>query len=88
MRSITEADLLAQVETALGGTADPEGAMSVKELSRALDIPAERVRDRLKELIEQEVVEVCRVPRTTMTGTISRRLCYRLAKQPERVRGE
>ena len=35
MSSITEAELLQQVQQALGGTADPEGAMSVKELSKA-----------------------------------------------------
>ena len=80
MSSITEQELLAQVQKALGGTADPEGAMSVKELSKALDITAEQVRDRLKELISQGSVEICRVPRTTMTGVVSRRYCYRLVR--------
>jgi predicted ArsR family transcriptional regulator len=88
MSSVTEAELLQQVQQALGGTADPEGAMSVKELSKALDITAEQVRDRLKELISQGSVEICRVPRTTMTGVVSRRYCYRLVRGTEDLQSE
>lgn len=82
MSSITESELLAQVEKALGGTADPEGAMSVLELTEALGLTPDSVRTRLKQLIKQGMVEVCRVPRTTMTGIVSRRHCYRLVKKP------
>ncbi len=81
--AITEADLLEQVQNALDFASDPEGAVSTKELSEALNIPAEKVRTRLRKLIEQNVVEVVKVPRTNIVGVVQHQFCYRLVQNPE-----
>lgn len=77
--SITETELLQQVQAALFEASDPEGAMSVAELSEATDMPEPAVRRRLKKLINQGEVEVVKVPRTNIVGIVSRQYCYRSA---------
>ena len=81
--SVTETELLQQVQTALFEASDPEGAMSVVELSEATDMPEPAVRRRLKKLIAQGDVEVVKVPRTNIVGTVARQYCYRMVTPKE-----
>jgi len=78
--SVTEADLLEQVQWALYNTADPEGAMSVIELAEALEMAPQAVRTRLKQLIKNGNVEVVKVPRTNIVGIVAKQYCYRIVK--------
>ena len=86
--SITETELLQQVQVALFEASDPEGAMSVTELSEATDMPEPAVRRRLKKLINQGKVEVVKVPRTNIVGIVSRQYCYRSATRQKPFENE
>tara|TARA_A100001515_G_scaffold24073_2_gene18577 strand:+ start:1402 stop:1665 length:264 start_codon:yes stop_codon:yes gene_type:complete len=86
--SITETELLQQVQAALFEASDPEGAMSVAELSEATDMPEPAVRRRLKKLINQGEVEVVKVPRTNIVGIVSRQYCYRSATRQKPFENE
>jgi predicted ArsR family transcriptional regulator len=79
----TEAELLAQVQDALTLSSDPEGAVSTIELSEALGIPPNAVRERLRKLIANGTVEVVRVPRTNIVGVVQHQYCYRLFRKEE-----
>ncbi len=80
---VTETELLEQVQKALFETSDPAGAMSVFELSEATDMPEPAVRRRLRKLINQGEVEVVKVPRTNIVGTVARQYCYRMVTPRE-----
>tara|TARA_R110002020_G_scaffold222081_1_gene430540 strand:- start:503 stop:772 length:270 start_codon:yes stop_codon:yes gene_type:complete len=80
MAGVTEAELLEQVQEALDTPTSEDGAMSVVELSEALDLPASSVRNRLRKLLESGSIELVRVRRTAMHGIVSRRVAYRTIK--------
>ena len=80
---VTETELLQQVQKALFETSDPAGAMSVFELSESTGMPEPAVRRRLRKLINQGDVEVVKVPRTNIVGTVARQYCYRVVQPKE-----
>jgi predicted ArsR family transcriptional regulator len=81
MAGVTEAELLQQVQEALDTPPSEDGAMSVVELSEALDMTASAVRGRLRKLIASGSVELVRVRRRAMHGIVSRRVAYRTVKK-------
>ena len=80
---VTETELLQQVQKALFETSDPAGAMSVFELRESTGMPEPAVRRRLRKLINQGDVEVVKVPRTNIVGTVARQYCYRMVTPKE-----
>tara|TARA_R110001583_G_scaffold162369_2_gene314580 strand:- start:735 stop:989 length:255 start_codon:yes stop_codon:yes gene_type:complete len=71
-----EAELLQQVQDALTVTETEDGAMTVMQLAKALDISAEKVRIRLRRLMEEGVIELVKVRRRKMNGVISPVVAY------------
>ena len=80
---VTETELLQQVQKALFETSDPAGAMSVVELSESTGMPEPAVRRRRRKLINEGDVEVVKVARTNIVGTVARQYCYRMVTPKE-----
>jgi len=78
-----ESELLQQVQDALTVTETEDGAMTVVQLSEALDISAEKVRIRLRKLMEEGVIELVRVRRKKMNGVVSPVVAYASVKKLE-----
>ena len=78
-----ESELLQQVQDALPVTETEDGAMTVVQLSEALDISAEKVRIRLRKLMEEGVIELVRVRRKKMNGVVSPVVAYASVKKLE-----
>ena len=57
--------------------------MTVVQLSEALDISAEKVRIRLRKLMEEGVIELVRVRRKKMNGVVSPVVAYASVKKLE-----
>ena len=70
MERVTESELLEQVRDALVLTETEDGAMSVLQLADALNMSANAVRDRLRKLIEEGIVQTVRVRRKKMNGIV------------------
>lgn len=83
MSSMTEAELLQQVQNALHTSLTKDNAMSVAELSEALDMSESAVRKRLKKMIAENLAETIKVSRIGMDGIVSRRIAYRLIDKEE-----
>lgn len=83
MSSMTEAELLQQVQNALHTSLTKDNAMSVVELSEALDMSESAVRKRLKKMIAENLAETIKVSRIGMDGIVSRRIAYRLIDREE-----
>mgnify|MGYP003148644927 FL=1 len=81
MAGVTEAELLEQVQEALDAPPSEDGAMSVVELSEALDIPESSVRKRLRKLLVSGSVELVKVRRVALNGLVSRRVAYKTVKK-------
>ena len=71
-----ESELLQQGQDALTVTETEDGAMTVVQLSEALDISAEKVRIRLRRLMEEGVIELVKVRRRKMNGVVSPVVAY------------
>ena len=71
-----ESELLQQVQDALTVTETEDGAMTVGQLAEALDISAEKVRIRLRRLMEEGVIELVKVRRRKMNGVVSPVVAY------------
>lgn len=78
-----ESELLQQVQDALTVTETEDGAMTVIQLAVALDISAEKVRIRLRKLIEDGVIEPVRVRRTKMNGVVAPVVAYASVERSE-----
>ena len=78
-----ESELLQQVQDALTVTETEDGAMTVVQLAEALDISAEKVRIRLRKLMEEGVIELVRVRRKKMNGVVSPVVAYASVKKLE-----
>ncbi len=76
MERVTESELLEQVRDALVFTETEDGAMSVLQLADALNMSANAVRDRLRKLIEEGIVQTVRVRRKKMNGVVSPQIAY------------
>ena len=76
MERVTESELLEQVRDALVFTETEDGAMSVLQLADALNMSANAVRDRLRKLIEEGMVQTVRVRRKKMNGVVSPQIAY------------
>ena len=83
MGRITESELLEQVRDALVFTETEDGAMSVLQLADALNMSANAVRDRLRKLIEEGIVQTVRVRRKKMNGIVSPQIAYAPVKSDE-----
>ena len=83
MERITESELLEQVRDALVFTETEDGAMSVLQLADALNMSANAVRDRLRKLIEEGIVQTVRVRRKKMNGIVSPQIAYAPVKSNE-----
>ena len=83
MGEITESELLEQVRDALGVTETEDGAMAVLQLADALNMSANAVRDRLRKLIEEGIVQTVRVRRKKMNGIVSPQIAYAPVKSDE-----
>ena len=81
MAGVTEAGRLEQVQEALEAPPSEDGAMSVVELSEALDIPESSVRKRLRKLLVSGSVELVKVRRVALNGLVSRRVAYKTVKK-------
>jgi predicted transcriptional regulator len=80
---MTEAELLQQVQKALHTSRAGDNAMSVAELSEALDMSESAVRKRLKKMMAENLAETVKVHRVGMDGIVSRRIAYRLVDKEE-----
>ena len=78
-----ESELLQQVQDALTVTETEDGAMTVVQLAEALNISAEKVRIRLRKLIDEGVIELVRVRRKKMNGVVSPVVAYASVKKRE-----
>ena len=76
MERVTESELLEQVRDALVFTETEDGALSVLQLADALNMSANAVRDRLRKLIEEGIVQTVRVRRKKMNGVVSPQIAY------------
>ena len=83
MERVTESELLEQVRDALVFTETDDGAMSVLQLADALNMSANAVRDRLRKLIEEGIVQTVRVRRKKMNGIVSPQIAYAPVKSNE-----
>ena len=83
MERVTESELLGQVRDALVFTETEDGAMSVLQLADALNMSANAVRDRLRKLIEEGIVQTVRVRRKKMNGIVSPQIAYAPVKSDE-----
>tara|TARA_R100001244_G_scaffold85688_1_gene65550 strand:- start:280 stop:534 length:255 start_codon:yes stop_codon:yes gene_type:complete len=83
MERVTESELLEQVRDALVFTETEDGAMSVLQLADALNMSANAVRDRLRKLIEEGIVQTVRVRRKKMNGIVSPQIAYAPVKSNE-----
>jgi len=83
MERVTESELLEQVRDALVFTETEDGAMSVLQLADALNMSANAVRDRLRKLIEEGIVQTVRVRRKKMNGIVSPQIAYAPIKSNE-----
>jgi|TARA_R110000824_G_scaffold87387_1_gene215498 predicted ArsR family transcriptional regulator len=83
MERVTESELLEQVRDALVLTETEDGAMSVLQLADALNMSANAVRDRLRKLIEEGIVQTVRVRRKKMNGIVSPQIAYAPVKSNE-----
>ena len=83
MERVTESELLEQVRDALVLTETEDGAMSVLQLADALNMSANAVRDRLRKLIEEGIVQTVRVRRKKMNGIVSPQIAYAPVKSDE-----
>ena len=83
MERVTESELLEQVRDALVLTETEDGAMSVLQLADALNMSANAVRDRLRKLIEEGIVQTVRVRRKKMNGSVSPQIAYAPVKSNE-----
>ena len=83
MERVTESELLEQVRDALVFTETEDGAMSVLQLADALNMSANAVRDRLRKLIEEGIVQTVRVRRKKMNGIVSAQIAYAPVKSDE-----
>lgn len=75
---ITQADLLRALEEALVSEQNPEGAMTVKELSAATDMHETKIREGLNQLKSVGRLEVVRVRREDLAGRQMKVPAYRL----------
>tara|TARA_R110002020_G_scaffold266980_3_gene482070 strand:- start:9573 stop:9821 length:249 start_codon:yes stop_codon:yes gene_type:complete len=78
-----ESELLQQVQDALTVTETEDGAMTVIQLAAALDISAEKVRIRLRKLMEEGTIELVRVRRKKMNGIVAPVVAYASVKRSE-----
>ena len=78
-----ESELLQQVQDALTVTETEDEAMTVVQLAEALNISAEKVRIRLRKLIDEGVIELVRVRRKKMNGIVSPVVAYASVKKRE-----
>ena len=83
MERVTESELLEQVRDALVFTETEDGTMSVLQLADALNMSANAVRDRLRKLIEEGIVQTVRVRRKKMNGIVSPQIAYAPVKSDE-----
>ena len=83
--NVTQAELMLELQKALRhGDLGPEPeessmARTVLELVEELEVSAQSVRTQLKRMIKAGKVEVVSAMKTSMTGVVSRRKCYKLA---------
>jgi len=75
---MTEAELLAAIETALSTTESPEGAMTMQELMAASGANEKAMRTRLRALKNAGRLEVVRVGRENLAGYVTPVPAYRL----------
>ena len=82
--NVTQAELMLELQKALRhGDLGPEPeessmARTVLELVEELEVSAQSVRTQLKRMIKAGKVEVVSAMKTSMTGVVSRRKCYKL----------
>jgi len=83
--NVTQAELMLELQKALRhGDLGPEPeessmARTVLELVEELEVSAQSVRTQLRRMIKAGKVEVVSAMKTSMTGVVSRRKCYKLA---------
>jgi len=83
--NVTQAELMLELQKALRhGDLGPEPeessmARTVLELVEELEVSAQSVRTQLKRMIKAGKVEVVSAMKTSMTGVVSRRKCYKLS---------
>ena len=77
---MTETELLAEVQRAIDFTDTDDGAMTVVQLSEALDISTEKVRVRLRRLLAEGTIELVKVKRMKMNGVVAGTVAYAKVK--------
>ena len=77
---MTETELLDEVQRAIDFTDTDDGAMTVVQLSEALDISTEKVRVRLRRLLAEGTIELVKVKRMKMNGVVAGTVAYAKVK--------
>jgi predicted ArsR family transcriptional regulator len=82
---LTQEQIIAELETAIGNTEDPPDAYTTLELGDLLGLSNNAVRVRLRILSEAGRIEVVRVTKPNIAGVPQPRMAYRIlpAKEEE-----
>jgi hypothetical protein len=85
---VTQTELMLELQKALqhgehGPVTEDSKARTVLELVDELEVPAQSIRLHLKKMIQSGKVEVVTAMKTSMTGVVSRRKCYKMIEDEE-----
>ena len=85
---VTQTELMLELQKALqhgehGPVTEDSKARTVLELVDELEVPAQSIRLHLKIMIQSGKVEVVTAMKTSMTGVVSRRKCYKMIESEE-----
>ena len=83
---MTEADLIAELQTAIDNTASPADAFTTGELSELLGVGDAAIRKRLKQFSKTGRLLPVRIMRKSLTGNLRKVWGYRIL--PEKKDGE
>ena len=80
---VTQTELMLELQKALqhgehGPVTEDSKARTVLELADELEVSPQSVRMQLKRMINQGKVEVVTAMKTSMTGVVARRKCYKM----------
>ena len=85
---VTQTELMLELQKALqhgehGPVTEDSKATTVLELVDELEVPAQSIRLHLKKMIQSGKVEVVTAMKTSMTGVVSRRKCYKMIESEQ-----
>ena len=80
---MTEADLIAELQTAIDNTESPDDAFTTGELSELLGVGDAAIRKRLKQFSKTGRLLPVRIMRTSLTGKLRKVWGYRILPEKQ-----